>query len=104
MREECLESAEDFRGESRSGGGWLSRSVSLACACWGSVGGLISDLRKRAFLRFSRANALVLASAFGGECSVLAVGCLPTTDRGGENISFRYGGESFVGSTFISNV
>lgn len=103
VRKECFEAAEGFRGKLWLGD-WLKRSVSLACACWGFVGGLISDLRERAFLRFSSVSAPAFGIAFGGACSVPAVGCSTATQRGGENISFKYESESFDGNNFISNI
>ena len=67
------------------------------------VGDLISVLRESAFLRFSGASAPAFGIAFGGACSVPAVGCLTSAESGGGNIAFRCGGESFVDSTFISD-
>lgn len=102
-RKECFGVAEGFSGELRLGD-WVTRSASLACVCLWFVGGLISDLRERAFLRFIRGSALVFSSAFGGGGSVPDVGCLMSAESGGENISFRLGSENFVGSNFISNI
>ena len=64
-RKACFEVADGLRDESLSGVR-LTRSVSLAYACRGFAGGLISDLRARSLLRFSSTSAPAFGIAFGG--------------------------------------
>ena len=103
MRKECLQSAEGFRGDFRSGV-WLARSVSLARTGQGFSLVLISRLSGFVFLLLSKASALILASTFGDCRSMRAVVYSALAEGRDKNISVRCGGEGFVSSIFISNL
>ena len=77
--------------------------MSVAWACRGFADGLITSLREPAFSLFSRSSALEVASAFGDRHFMSAVSSLAAIEGRGKNTSVRCGGESFVGSDFISD-
>lgn len=102
-RKECFGVAEGFSGELRLGD-WLTRSAPISCDWRRLPSVLIPNLIELAFSLFSRASAFPFGIAFGGGCTRSTFGCLTADESGGINISFRYGGESFIGSNFRTNI